>query len=77
MKLLSYLLGEEFLYVTPMDQDTIVRVTINGKKPAISKGFFLLRFLQKTLMPHGESFSSRLSSQKLTLSIFRISRFRF
>jgi hypothetical protein len=46
-------LGEEFLYVTPIDQDTIVRVTINGKKPSISKSFFLLKFLQKTLLPHG------------------------
>lgn len=47
-------LGEEFLYVTPIDQDTIVRVTINGKKPAISKEFFFLKLLQKTLLPHGE-----------------------
>lgn len=48
-------LGEEFLYVTPIDQDTIVRVTINGKKPAISKEFFFLKLLQKTLLPHGET----------------------
>lgn len=48
-----YFVGEEFLYVTPIDQDTIVRVTINGKKPSISKGFFLLKILQKTLLPHG------------------------
>ena len=39
--------------MTPIDQDTIVRVTINGKKPSISKGFFLLKLLQKTLLPHG------------------------
>jgi hypothetical protein len=42
--------------VTPIDQDTIVRVTINGKKPVIhQKGFFLLKLLQKTLLPHGEN----------------------
>ena len=50
-------IGEEYLYVTPIDQDTIVRVTINGKKPAISKSFFLLKLLQKTLLPQGEKLS--------------------
>lgn len=50
-----YFVGEEFLYVTPIDQDTIVRVTINGKKPAINKGWFFIRILQKTLLPQGNS----------------------
>jgi len=47
----SLILGEEFLYVTPIDQDTIVRVAIDGKKP--SKGFFLFKLIQKTLLPQG------------------------
>lgn len=47
--------GEEYLYVTPIDQDnTIVRVTINGKKPPISKSFFLLKLLKTIFLPQGE-----------------------
>lgn len=51
LKFSRLFLGEEFLYVTPIDQDTIVRVAIDGKKP--SKGFFLFKLIQKTLLPQG------------------------
>jgi hypothetical protein len=53
--------------VTPIDQDTIVRVTINGKKPAISKGFFLIKLLQKALLPQGEHDECKVEKLKKNL----------
>jgi hypothetical protein len=43
--------GEEFLYVTPLDQDTVVRVTIKGEK--VARKFGLLKFFQKIFLPSG------------------------
>lgn len=43
--------GDEVLYITPLDQNTIVRVSIKGEKVARKFGF--LKFFQKIFMPAG------------------------
>lgn len=45
--------GEEFLYVTPIDQSTIVRVTIKGEKPAVRTRQGILKFFQRIFLPAG------------------------
>ncbi|XP_011178425.1 RUS family member 1 [Zeugodacus cucurbitae] len=45
--------GEEVLYITPADQNSIVRVPLRGEKLLIQEKFFLFRILQKIFLPKG------------------------
>ncbi|XP_055920908.1 RUS family member 1 [Eupeodes corollae] len=45
--------GEEILYVTPADQNSIVRVPLKGDRNVIREKFFLFRLLQKIFLPKG------------------------
>ncbi|XP_011207819.1 RUS family member 1 [Bactrocera dorsalis] len=45
--------GEEVLYITPADQNNIVRVPLRSDKLVIQEKFFLFRILQKIFLPKG------------------------
>ncbi|KXJ83108.1 hypothetical protein RP20_CCG008717 [Aedes albopictus] len=45
--------GEEVLYVTPDNQDAVVRVNVKGEKPKLRKRLSLRRFFQNLFLPAG------------------------
>ncbi|XP_067625064.1 RUS family member 1 [Eurosta solidaginis] len=45
--------GEEILYITPADQNKIVRVPLRSDKLVIQEKFFLFRLLQNIFLPKG------------------------
>ncbi|XP_058819690.1 RUS family member 1-like [Topomyia yanbarensis] len=45
--------GEEILYVTPDNQNSVVRVNVKGEKPKLRKRLSLKRFLQNLFLPAG------------------------
>uniref|UniRef100_A0A1Q3EYV5 Uncharacterized protein n=2 Tax=Culex tarsalis TaxID=7177 RepID=A0A1Q3EYV5_CULTA len=45
--------GEEILYVTPDNQDSVVRVTVKGERPKLRKRLSLKRFFQNLFLPAG------------------------
>lgn len=45
--------GEEILYVTPDNQDSVVRVNVKGERPALRKRHSLKRFFQNLFLPAG------------------------